>query len=135
MSSKRVSRLASLLPLFAAALVLIAVYSSCKTTCSDPEGDDYEAIHSGTTDATRSVYESAPWRGKYLKFRPNKRYRFFHGLRGGYSLTGRSAEAYWAQALLGLMLPGTQIPLGVVTGRIETINGLDELRHVEATGE
>lgn len=58
---------------------------------------------------------------------------FFQSLDGGYSLTGRSAEAYWAQALLGLMLPGAQTPLGVVTGRIERMNGLDEIHHVEAT--
>lgn len=82
MSSQRSSRLAVVAPLLAAALVLVAVHPGCTTTCSDPEGDDPEDIHSGTTNAARTVYESAPWRGEYLKFRTNKSYRFFHGLRG-----------------------------------------------------
>jgi hypothetical protein len=76
------SRLAVVAPLLSAALVLIAVHPGCTTTCSDPEGDEAEDIHSGTTNRARTVYESAPWRGKYLKFRTNKSYRFFHGLRG-----------------------------------------------------
>lgn len=50
---------------------------------------------------------------------------------GSYTLRGRSAEAYWAQAVLGLLLPAREIPLGVVTGRIERAGGAYELRHVE----
>lgn len=48
-----------------------------------------------------------------------------------YRLSGRSAEAYWAQAVLGLMLPGGQIPLGVVTGRIDEADGMYVMRHVK----
>jgi hypothetical protein len=48
-----------------------------------------------------------------------------------YALTGRSAEAYWVQAVLGLLLPGREIPLGVVTGKVEDANGAFEVHHVE----
>jgi hypothetical protein len=55
---------------------------------------------------------------------------------GSYTLKGRSAEAYWTQAVLGLMLPAGEIPLGVVTGCIEkTTGGAYELRHVEGIGK
>ena len=50
---------------------------------------------------------------------------------GSYTLKGRSAEAYWAQAILGLLLPAGEIPLGVVTGYIERAGGAYELRHVD----
>lgn len=82
MSSERWSRLAFAAPLLAATLVLFAVHPGCTTTCSDPETGGPEEVRGGTTDATRSVYESAPWRGKYREFRPQKQYRFIHGLRG-----------------------------------------------------
>jgi hypothetical protein len=48
-----------------------------------------------------------------------------------YRLSGRSAEAYWAQAVLGLMSPGRELPLGVVTGRIQMIDGVEEIHYVE----
>jgi hypothetical protein len=48
-----------------------------------------------------------------------------------YPLKGRSAEAYWVQAVLGMMLPGRQIPQGVVTGRVQVSDGVDEICHVE----
>jgi hypothetical protein len=48
-----------------------------------------------------------------------------------YPLSGRSAEAYWVQAVLGMMLPGRQIPQGVVTGRVQLSDGLGEICHVE----
>lgn len=55
----------------------------------------------------------------------------FEGTSGlPYRLSGRSAEAYWVQAVLGLMLPAAEIPLGVATGRIETSDGAYEMRHV-----
>lgn len=82
MSSKRPSRLAFVAPLLSVALLFVAQSSGCKTSCSDPEGDTPEEIQSGVTDATRSVYESAPWNGQWLEFRPNKRYVFVHRLRG-----------------------------------------------------
>ena len=82
MSSKRLSRLAFVAPLLSVALLFIAQGSGCKTSCSDPEDSTPEDIHSGVTDSTRSVYQSAPWLGEWLEFRPQKTYRFFHGLRG-----------------------------------------------------
>lgn len=48
-----------------------------------------------------------------------------------YRLSGRSAEAYWVQAVLGMMLPSRQIPQGVVTGRVQMSDGVDEICHVE----
>jgi len=48
-----------------------------------------------------------------------------------YRLSGRSAEAYWVQAVLGMMLPGRELPLGVVTGRVQMANGIEEIHHVE----
>ena len=55
------------------------------------------------------------------------------GGRGGapYRLSGRSAEAYWVQAVLGMLLPGREVPLGVVTGRVEMADGGYEIRHVD----
>ena len=56
----------------------------------------------------------------------------FDGLDGAhYRLSGRSAEAYWAQAALALLLPGSEIPLGVVTGCIDSIDGAYKLGPVE----
>ncbi len=48
-----------------------------------------------------------------------------------FELAGRSAEAYWTQAVLGLLLPGSQLPTGVVTGKVVDADGAFELRHVE----
>lgn len=48
-----------------------------------------------------------------------------------YRLTGRSAEAYWVQTVLGMMLPGRELPLGIVTGRVEVADGAYELHHVD----
>lgn len=48
-----------------------------------------------------------------------------------YPVSGRSAEAYWLQAVLGLLLPGGQYPLGVVTGCIEPHGGRYEIHPVE----
>lgn len=48
-----------------------------------------------------------------------------------YRLSGRSAEAYWVQAVLGMMLPGRELPLGVVTGRVQMVQGIEEIHHVE----
>lgn len=55
------------------------------------------------------------------------------GASGGapYRLSGRSAEAYWVQAVLGMLLPGREVPLGVVTGRVEMADGGYEIRHVD----
>ena len=47
-----------------------------------------------------------------------------------YCLSGRSAEAYWVQAVLGMLLPGGEIPLGVVTGRIQMVDGIEEIHRV-----
>ena len=43
----------------------------------------------------------------------------------------RSAEAYWVQAVLGMLLPGREVPLGVVTGRVEIADSGYEIHHVE----
>lgn len=48
-----------------------------------------------------------------------------------YVMTGQSAEAYWTQAVLGMLLPEGQTPHGVVTGRIEAAEGAFEIRWVE----
>lgn len=48
-----------------------------------------------------------------------------------YVMTGRSAEAYWVQVVLGMLLPEGQMPYGVVTGRIEEADGAFEIRWVE----
>jgi len=48
----------------------------------------------------------------------------------GYMLDGRSAEAYWAQVILGLLLPGGDMPFGVVTGQIEEADGAFEIHPV-----
>lgn len=45
--------------------------------------------------------------------------------------TGRSAEAYWVQCVLGLLLPGREVPLGVCTGFIEYEDGEYEMKEVE----
>ena len=62
---------------------------------------------------------------------------FFEHLDGQpYFLSGRSAEAYWCQAVLGLLLPGGQIPLGVATGRIEKkVDGGYDIHGVEGLKE
>jgi hypothetical protein len=78
---KRLSRLALLAPLLCALAVLVSG-SGCQTSCSNAETGGPEEFHGGSTDATGSVYESAPWNGNYLLFRPQKRYQLFHGLRG-----------------------------------------------------
>ena len=101
MKPERSLRLVFGLPLLAAALAL--AHPSCRTSCSDEETGDPEDIRTGTTDSTRSVYESTSFRGAYLEFRPNKRYRFFHGLRGTPAVV---------QAWVGF----TEVPLGS-TGR------------------
>ena len=82
MSSKRLSRLAFVAPLLSVALLFIAQSTGCYTSCSDAAGDTEEDVRNGVTDSTRSTYQSAPWNAEWLEFRPNKRYRFFHGLRG-----------------------------------------------------
>jgi hypothetical protein len=80
-SSNLFSRLAVVAPLLTAGLVLIS-NPGCNTSCDDTESGDPEVIRSGTTNATRSAYESGPWSGKYLRFRPDKHYTFIHGLSG-----------------------------------------------------
>lgn len=49
---------------------------------------------------------------------------------GAFPLAGRSAEAYWVQAALSLMLPGAPDPRGVATGRIESAGGTFEIKPV-----
>ena len=49
-------------------------------------------------------------------------------------LKGRSAEAYWVQAVLGLLLPAGELPLGVVTGKIEYNDSTFELGVVDGIG-
>lgn len=48
-----------------------------------------------------------------------------------YDLTGRSAEAYWVQVVLGMLLPEGKIPFGVVTGCINDNNGAFEIGYVD----
>lgn len=59
---------------------------------------------------------------EYLKVLPEEQ--------GYFKLEGNSAEAYWVQAVLGLLLPAREIPLGVVTGRIVYAEGSFELNAV-----
>ncbi len=68
-----------------------------------------------------SVYGRVP--PEYLKAVPEEE-RYFR-------LEGGSAEAYWVQAVLGLLLPAREIPLGVVTGRIIYADGAYELGDVQ----
>lgn len=67
-------------PLLAAALWVLGSGPSCATSCDDAVRDPPEAVTDGTTDDSGSFYESAPWEGAYLKFPPQKRYDFMHGL-------------------------------------------------------
>lgn len=48
-----------------------------------------------------------------------------------YDLTGRSAEAYWVQVALGMLLPEGKIPFGVVTGCINENNGAFDIGYVD----
>jgi hypothetical protein len=70
-------------PVFAALCVLFgAAGPGCRTSCDDAEEGPAEAVTSGITDASGSVFESTPWDGAYHEFRPQKRYEFLHGLTG-----------------------------------------------------
>ena len=55
----------------------------------------------------------------------------FSALEGtSFPLAGRSAEVYWVQAALSLMLPGAPDPHGVATGRVEVAGGSYEIAPV-----
>ena len=43
---------------------------------------------------------------------------------------GRSAEAYWVQCVLSLLLPGEDVPMGVCTGKIDYRDGEFEMGNV-----
>jgi len=78
----RFRRLSFCAPLLAVTLAFALANPACNTSCSDDASGPPEDVHAGTTDSTRSVYESASFSGTYLEFRPQKKYKFFHGLRG-----------------------------------------------------
>ena len=52
-----------------------------------------------------------------------------------YPLAGRSAEAYWVQVALGLLLPAGEIPMGAATGRVDYAEGAMKLRYVRGVKE
>lgn len=62
--------------------LLIWVFSSwsCKTSCDDADASTTTVVD-GTTNQALTIYESAPWDGHYLKFEPQKKLVFLHGLR------------------------------------------------------
>jgi hypothetical protein len=61
--------------------VLLLGNLGCSTSCSDTDESAPQHIDEDSS-AARTSYESAPWSGEYLLFKPQKRYRFFHGLGG-----------------------------------------------------
>lgn len=67
-----------------------------------------------------SVYGRLP--ASYFEARPGKN--------GYFRLEGESAEAYWVQCVLGLLLPAREIPMGAITGRILYAAGAYELDNV-----
>jgi hypothetical protein len=68
--------------LFAVAMAFASSGASgCRTSCDDAVGSTPEPFEGGRTDATGTVYESAPFAGPLLKLPPQKVYRFTHHLR------------------------------------------------------
>lgn len=47
-----------------------------------------------------------------------------------FTVGGRSAEAYWVQCVLSLLLPGGDVPMGVCTGKIDYKEGEFEMGNV-----
>jgi len=78
MSFKRASAAA----LFVASLGLALAPSSCRTSCSDNASDEDEVWEGGIVDREQGVYQSGPWNGPWLEFKPQKTYTFPHGLGG-----------------------------------------------------
>lgn len=48
-----------------------------------------------------------------------------------FTVSDRSAEAYWVQCVLGLLLPSREVPLGLCTGKIEYLDGEFEMQEVD----
>jgi hypothetical protein len=71
-------------------------------------------------DIVESVYSLVPEK-KWAEL--ERRYQFF-------TVADRSAEAYWVQCVLGLLLPAREVPMGLCTGRIEYLQGEFEMQDV-----
>ncbi|HYO96566.1 MAG TPA: hypothetical protein VER33_18765 [Polyangiaceae bacterium] len=92
-------RCAPWIPLCTALLVLGAGGSGCRSSCDNAvSGDSEELVETGRTSADGTVYESSPWDGVYLKFPPEKRYTFPHGLSGTPSVFN-SYVSFWEEPL------------------------------------
>ncbi|KCZ85076.1 hypothetical protein HAD_05325 [Hyphomonas adhaerens MHS-3] len=71
-------------------------------------------------DIVESVYSLVP-DNAWKALRPCDRF---------FMVGDRSAEAYWVQCVLGLLLPAREIPLGLCTGRVEYLDGEFEMEDV-----
>jgi hypothetical protein len=81
--------IAAFLPVAVATALVLGAGPGCNTSCDDAVKEVLE-VTSGVTDPTGSVYESSAWEGEYLEFVPQRKLRFFHGLRG----IPRSVQVY-----------------------------------------
>lgn len=66
--------------LHAVALLSAVATWSCRTSCDNADREP-TIVKDGLTNSARTVYESATWDGRYVKFAPEKRLVFEHGLR------------------------------------------------------
>lgn len=74
--------------------------------------DIVEAVYSGVDDDV--------WLGETAN-KPDARF---------FIVEDRSAEAYWVQCVLGLLLPAHEVPMGLCTGKIEYNDGDFEMQDV-----
>ncbi len=68
-------------PLLPALLLVALAHVACSTSCDNTEDGPAQAI-SADSNSAPDVYESSPWNSEWLRFKPQKRYRFLHGLEG-----------------------------------------------------
>lgn len=54
---------------------------ACQTSCDDAVDRTPEVFDGGQTDASGTLYQSADWQGRYLKFPPRRVFEFVHHLR------------------------------------------------------
>lgn len=71
--------------LLAAALCVAGPQLGCRTSCDNTDEGPAQRIDQDANPSP-DVYESAPWNADYLEFKPQKRYRFYHGLDGAPAL-------------------------------------------------
>ena len=73
-----------------------------------------------TCDIVESVFETLP-PAAWARVSFNNRF---------FTVGGRSAEAYWVQCVLALLLPASDVPMGVCTGTIDYKDGEFEMGNV-----